>query len=119
MSYSRTFAAITAAGCAMLLGGCIYGSSSSQESGTRVGASTFERIVPGETTDRWVMATLGEPDRRSTSGEGRELWVYDYSKSYESKGTFLLLIGGSEESTTSETTYVEFENGVVTEAWKE
>ncbi len=108
------------AASASLLGGCIYGSSTSRESGTRVGSATFERIVPGETTDQWVMATLGEPSRRSTYDDGRELWVYTYSKDEKSKGTFLLVIGGSDTSTMRESTYIEFDSaGVVTETWRE
>ncbi|MEO0629147.1 MAG: hypothetical protein AAFY46_00280 [Planctomycetota bacterium] len=115
--------AIAAAAAAVLsvplLSGCIYGSSSSQESGTRVGAKTFGRIIPGETTDRWVLATLGEPNRHTTYEDGRELWVYTYRKDEKSKGTFLLVIGGSDKSTTREATYIEFEDGIVTEAWRE
>lgn len=102
------------------LGGCIYGASATKESGTRVGPSTFERIVAGETTDRWVKATLGEPSRQSTYDDGRELWVYSYSKEERSGGTFLFIIGGKDQTSTRETTYVEFDaEGVVIEAWKE
>lgn len=120
MTHARiAAAAVLAAGTLTTLSGCIHGSSSSRESGTRVGARTFERIVPGETTQGWVMATLGEPSRRSTYDDGRELWVYNYSKMERSKGSFLIIIGGSDESEMSESTFIEFEDGVVTEAWKE
>ena len=120
MTHARTTIAVAAAAlsCSML-GGCIYGSSKSVESGTRVGTRTFERITPGETTQGWVEATLGEPERRSTYDDGRELWVYSYSKTERSKGTFLIVIGGSDESESTEKTYIEFQDGVVTEAWKE
>ncbi len=119
MPHARTAAVVIAAASFTLLGGCIYGSSTSKESGTRVGTRTFERIVPGETTKNWVATTLGEPSRRSSYEDGRELWVYSYSKLEKSKGSFLIIIGGSDESSTSETTYIEFQDGVVTEAWKE
>lgn len=119
MNLAKTAAVLLAAGSLTVLGGCIHGSSSSIESGTRVGSRTFERIVPGETTKDWVRATLGEPARRATYEDGNELWVYNYSKTEKSKGSFLIIIGGSDVSETSQSTYIEFTGGVVTEAWQE
>ncbi|MEL6498508.1 MAG: outer membrane protein assembly factor BamE [Planctomycetota bacterium] len=112
--------ALTITLSASLLGGCIYGSSVTRESGTRVNANTLGRIVPGETTSGWVMAALGEPTRRTTYDDGRELWVYSYSKEKKSKGTFLLVVGGSDTSETTQTAFVEFDaEGIVTETWRD
>lgn len=99
--------------------GCIHGSSRSSESGVLVGPRTFERIVPGQTTQDWVRATLGEPNRRSSYADGKELWVYTYSRHEESRGSFLLIIGGRDESEEHESTFIEFADGVVSEAWQE
>ncbi|MEO1582964.1 MAG: hypothetical protein AAFR96_00125 [Planctomycetota bacterium] len=118
---TRTSVAATALALTLVVStsGCIHGSSVTSESGVRVGSTTFSRIEPGVTTKDWIRTTLGEPQRRSVSEGGRELWVYDYERTERSRGTFLLVIGGSDTSTTSTVTYVEFKDGVVTQAWQD
>jgi outer membrane protein assembly factor BamE (lipoprotein component of BamABCDE complex) len=116
---ARTTASVLLLSLSVGLTGCIYGSSRSTESGVLVGSRTFERIVPGETTVDWVRATLGEPSRRSTYADGKELWVYTYSRHEESSGSFLIIIGGKDESEEHESTFIEFADGVVSEAWQE
>jgi hypothetical protein len=103
-----------------VLSGClIYGSSESFESGTRIGQHGATRIVPGETTQEWVRTVFGEPNRKTVNPNGRELWVYNYYRRSESGGALLFVIGGKSDDETRETSYIEFENGVVAEFWRE
>ncbi|RNC81293.1 MAG: hypothetical protein ED559_05735 [Phycisphaera sp.] len=110
-------AALTAA---MLLpaAGCISGSSHSTLSGNYIGSGTFKRIKIGETTESWVLAALGQPTRRSQV-EGGELWAYEYERTERSKGSVLLIVGGSSSEETAGGTYVEIKDGIVTDAWRD
>ena len=100
------------------LGGCIHGSSYSSLDGDYVGKSTFDRIKIGETTESWVAAALGTPSRK-TPIEGGSLWAYEYSRTERSKGSVLLVIGGSSSEKSAGGTYVEIKEGIVTDAWRD
>ncbi len=100
------------------LGGCIHGSSYSSLDGNYVGAGTFERIKIGETTESWVAAALGAPTRK-TAIEGGQLWAYEYERTERSRGSVLLVIGGSSSEKSAGGTYIEIKNGIVTDAWQD
>lgn len=100
------------------LGGCIHGSSYSSLDGDYVGKGTYERIKVGQTTEAWVAAALGQPTRK-TPIEGGELWAYEYSRTERSKGTVLLVIGGSSSEKSAGGTYIEIKDGIVTDAWRD
>ena len=55
-----------ALGAAMAaLPGCLIAGSAKQErTGKYVADTTFNQIEPGKTTAGWVLATLGEPDKK-------------------------------------------------------
>ncbi|MEM1071228.1 MAG: outer membrane protein assembly factor BamE [Planctomycetota bacterium] len=112
------FAGLTAA--ALALSGCIYGSSSTRMSGTYIGKSTFTKIEPGETDKAWVRAVLGAPTRKTELDDGGSIWAYTYKRTERSKGTFLLIIGGSDSDETEGGTYVEFDpEGIVRDTWRD
>lgn len=100
------------------LGGCIHGSSYSSLDGNYVGAGTYERIKIGETTESWVAAALGSPTRK-TAIEGGQLWAYEYERTERSRGSVLLVIGGSSSEKSAGGTYIEIKNGIVTDAWQD
>lgn len=100
------------------LSGCIHGKSHSSLSGDYIGTGTYNRIKVGKTTEAWVLAALGEPTRKS-SLEGGELWAYEYERTERSKGSVLLVIGGSSSEETSGGTYIELKDGIVTDAWRD
>lgn len=109
---------VTAALACAALGGCIHGSSHSSLDGNYVGAGTFGRIKPGETTESWVAAALGSPTRK-TAIEGGSLWAYEYERTERSRGSVLLVIGGSSSEKSAGGTYVEIKDGIVTDAWRD
>lgn len=109
--------AASAFACATLAG-CIHGSSYSSLDGNYVGAGTFERIKIGETTEAWVAAALGNPTRK-TDIEGGSLWAYEYERTERSRGSVLLVIGGSSSEKSAGGTYIEIKDGVVTDAWRD
>ena len=104
--------------CSTALGGCIHGSSYSSLDGNYVGARTFERIKIGETTEGWVTAALGAPSRK-TAIEGGSLWAYEYSRTERSRGSVLLVIGGSSSEKSAGGTFIEIKDGIVTDAWRD
>lgn len=102
--------------------GCLITSASRvDESGVRVSPQTLEQVEPGETTEQWLVATLGEPTARSTvEGEdGTEILRYTYRRVESSKGAVFLIFGGSRRHEESQTTYFEVTDGVVTRMWTE
>jgi outer membrane protein assembly factor BamE (lipoprotein component of BamABCDE complex) len=118
-SKMKSVVAVSLAALAVLpLSGCIHGRSYSSLSGDYVGTGTYNRIEVGETTDDWVLAALGEPTRRSEL-EGGELWAYEYERTERSKGSVLLVIGGSSSEESSGGTYIEIKDGIVTDAWRD
>ncbi|MEM8756384.1 MAG: hypothetical protein AAGF47_01205 [Planctomycetota bacterium] len=117
----------TAAVCATLLvaaslplSGCIYGRSSTSISGNFVGQGTYNKIEVGSTDEAWVKTALGSPNRQTQLADGGSLWTYSYSRSEESRGTFLWLIGGSSRERTEGSTHIEFDElGVVRDTWRD
>ena len=97
--------------------GCIHGYSQTTLSGNYVGASTFERIEVGQTTESWVRTVMGEPTRKTLTDDG-EIWAYTYERIEKSRGSFFL-IGGSEVEETQGGTYIKMRDGVVVDAWRE
>lgn len=109
-------------GILALQGGCLVTSAErEEESGVAVSGSTLEQVAPGETTEAWLLATLGEPtSRQPVAGkDGVEILRYDHCQTKASSGTVLFLFGGSSASSTTQRTYFEVTNGVVTRHWRE
>jgi outer membrane protein assembly factor BamE (lipoprotein component of BamABCDE complex) len=113
---ARTFLA----GAVMLtLSGClIAGSSSQQRTGNYVADTTFSQIEPGKTTAGWVLATLGEPDKKTKVDGDGEVWQWRYTEKRESSTAVFLIFGGSDKKETSGTAFVELKDGVVTNKWR-
>jgi outer membrane protein assembly factor BamE (lipoprotein component of BamABCDE complex) len=100
------------------LGGCLVtASSETTHNGTRVAPDTFAQIKPGTTTAGWVEATLGPPTSKNKTGDD-EVWKYVYTEHTDSGGAIFLIFGGSGSSDKSETSFIEFKDGVVINKWR-
>jgi len=101
------------------LSGCIIeGSRHIQTEGRYIGDQTLSMIEPGTTDQNWVLAVMGEPTRRSVLDDA-EVWVWDYKRIRHADTEVLLIFDGEKRSETSQSVYVEFEDGVVVRAWRD
>jgi outer membrane protein assembly factor BamE (lipoprotein component of BamABCDE complex) len=99
--------------------GCLVASDSKQERiGNYVEESTFGQIEPGKTTEKWVVATIGEPDVKSDLGGGETLWKWSYTEVKKSSGAVFLVFAGSDKKEYTRHAYVQFKDGVVTKKWR-
>lgn len=117
MNRMPTLACLLAASC-MSLGGCLLATSSSTyETGRLVSSNTLSRVEIGKTTESWLLGTLGEPSSRATVNEANpkvEILRYDYTKREESGGALFLIFAGSSTKSTTNSTWFEVTDGVVT-----
>ncbi len=113
---------LTIAGLLFITSGCLLTSHNSvDESGVAVGDSTLRQVRVGETTDSWLLATLGEPtSRRDVRGPGDvEILAYNHEIVRKSRGSVFLLFSGRSHKEQNTTTYFEITDGVVTRYWTE
>lgn len=104
-------------GCA---GGClIVRGSSIDETGVKVGSSTLSQIQPGQTTEAWLLAALGEPIRRSAVNEHTSILRYDHTVTTQKGGTVFLLFAGGDQKEETTSAVFEVTDGVVTKYWTE
>jgi hypothetical protein len=109
-------------GSVSVMGGCLITSENhEEESGVKVSGATLSKVQTGETTESWLVATLGEPTERACVNEatGVQILRYDHCVQQESEGTVLFLFAGDSSKTSVSRTYFEVTNGVVTRYWTE
>jgi outer membrane protein assembly factor BamE (lipoprotein component of BamABCDE complex) len=102
------------AGCLIYSDDTRYG-----EKGRAPTERTLDQVQTGTTTRDWVLATLGDPSRQSTTKEGTELLEYQYSRKKDNQFIFCPFVFINDEGEEKQTLYFEVENGVVTKFWKE
>ena len=104
-----------ASGCLIISGKSV------NESGTLISSATLNQIEPGHTTEAWLIAMLGEPDRRSDveGQEGVSVLRYDYCVTKSEGGAVFLIFAGGSETTRVTKTYFEVVDGVVSRSWTE
>ena len=102
------------AGCIVYSGDTRYG-----DKGKAPTDRTLDQIQTGTTTRDWVLATLGEPSRQSTTKEGVEVLEYEYSRKKDNSFVFCPFVFINDEGEEKQTLYFEVANGVVTKFWKE
>src|SRR5262249_33869524 len=85
---------VVLAGLSMNLGCLFGGSSETHREGAYVSDSTLGTIEAGKTTQAWVLATLGEPSKKTELEPGHELWNYEYKEKKESNGYVFLIFAG-------------------------
>ena len=101
--------------------GCLVTSGSSiTETGMEVSGTTLNQIEIGQTTESWLIATLGEPSQRTkVSDDGGAILRYDYRVVQKGRGTVFLIFAGGSRKERVERTFFEVENGVVTRWWRD
>jgi outer membrane protein assembly factor BamE (lipoprotein component of BamABCDE complex) len=104
-----------------LLSGClINGSSSVRTEGRFIGDSTLGQIKPGKTDKAWILASLGEPTRRSSlTDDINEVWVWDYRKIKHNESDLFLIFDSDKRTEISQHVYVEFDGDLVSRAWSD
>ncbi|RMH25952.1 MAG: outer membrane protein assembly factor BamE [Planctomycetota bacterium] len=103
-----------------VLSGCIVeGSRHIHTEGRYIGDQTLSMIEPGQTTQTWVLAVMGEPTRRSVLDGGVEVWTWDYRRIRHADTEVFLIFDGDKRTETTQSVYVEFADGVVTRAWRD
>lgn len=120
--HGRSILAAALLGGVLASAGCLVSSSNKTvESGTRVSGATFDTIQIGQTTEAWLIATLGPPTSRTPveNQPGVEILRYDYSRVEQSAGAVFLIFGGRTSRTTTSRAFFEVTNGVVTRYWQE
>ncbi|MFN0131330.1 MAG: outer membrane protein assembly factor BamE [Phycisphaerales bacterium] len=112
-----TFAAASLA-CAS---GCLVNThSSTTYSGRHISRETVKQITPGTTKRDFIVATLGEPNSKSTLDDGAEVWKYEYRKSTRSAAAVFLIVDADKSVETTGATYVIIgTDGVVQKVWQE
>ncbi|MBN1363134.1 MAG: hypothetical protein JW993_21215 [Sedimentisphaerales bacterium] len=102
-------------------GGCIssrsdvtYGSK-----GPAVGSSTLRKIKVGRTSKEWVLGTLGEPSSETTTPDGTEILMYEYTKRVDSHFEFEPFLDSHDKREERTVYYFEITDGIVTRFWKE
>lgn len=86
------------------------------ESGIRIGDPTLAQFKAGKTSERWVLAVLGEPTSRATVEGEDDVHVLRYSL-VEERGGFFAALFGSGSATTVSTVYFIVSKGTVESLW--
>jgi outer membrane protein assembly factor BamE (lipoprotein component of BamABCDE complex) len=117
--YFRLLPLVTASLLVLGLAGCIATNSSNTNiAGKAVSADVFDQIQPGKTKD-FVVGLLGEPSKKITEDNGSEVWRWNCIETKITERTFIILFVAVDRTNTTQTTAVEFKDGVVTKAWRE
>jgi len=116
----RISAVIVIAGFVAAASGClIVRGSSVDEAGTKISSPTLSQIQTGETTEAWLVATVGEPTRRSAVNEHISILRYDHTVTMQKGGAVFLLFAGGDQTEQTTSTIFEVTDGVVTRYWIE
>ncbi|MEM1449512.1 MAG: outer membrane protein assembly factor BamE [Planctomycetota bacterium] len=105
---------------ALLASSCfvISTGSSKSVSGQFVGAETLGQIQPGDSKD-YVLAVLGDPTSQTVVDDWTEIWRWRYRETRKTRGHVLILFNNDSSSEREHSTYVQFENGAVSRAWRD
>lgn len=119
MPTGKRLSAVLIAAMAFTSVGCLVATSSTtKRQGNYVAQSTLDNILPGKTSNAWIVATLGEPTSKTVLEPGHELWKYSYKETHESGGAIFLLYAGGNGKVADGTVFVELTDGVVTKFWR-
>lgn len=109
-------AVLTTAGGCLIVGGRYV-----EERGVQLSGPTLQQVEVGQTTEAWLLATLGEPtERRAVEGMPNvQILKYTHTIHREEGGAVFILFAGGSHTREVTTTYFELTDGVVTKFWTE
>lgn len=122
MRITRILAALGFAAFILTASGCLVVSgSSTYESGVKITPTTLERIVVGQTTEAWVIATLGEPtEQNEVEGQPNvEIFKYEHTTHESSGGAVLFIFADAKNKSHKSVVYLEITDSVVSDYWTE
>lgn len=103
----------------LALSGCIMSSNGrTSQSGQYVSPKTFDQIQDGNSKE-YVLAILGHPTSRTSLEDGVEIWKWRYTETRDSSRQIIFLLNTSNKNEAEHNTFVEFEDGLVTNAWRD
>lgn len=98
--------------------GClIQSTSSSSFAGNRVTKQSLTRLEKGESTEEFVLATVGAADEQQELSDGSILWKYTWTEKRQSSGAVFLLFGGSSSTSRDGKAFIRFDDGIVQDFW--
>ncbi len=117
----RRFLPFTLAAAAVLFSGCtvITSHEATRYSGRVVAEENLHRIQPGETTEAWIVATLGEPSRVEDVGNATRILRYESTKIKEVDAALLFVFDVGSRVELDRTVFIETRDGVVERYWSE
>jgi outer membrane protein assembly factor BamE (lipoprotein component of BamABCDE complex) len=87
-------------------------------SGQYVSAETLAQIQPGSTQE-YVMSLLDEPTTKTVLSDGTEIWKWTYSSTASSRSSLLFVLNAEKNTKRHHNSYIQFEGGLVTKAWRD
>jgi len=123
---SRTKTGKSVAGLGVLLlallsvPGCVHSSSDARygPEGPAPDKQTSRQIKPGETTEAWLLSTLGHPPNRRPTDDGKTILKYHYSKKTDSSFVLAPFLHRQDQETEYTNHYFEVKDGLITKFWK-
>lgn len=105
-----------AVGC---LGGCLISSSSHTDySGSYVSHTELSKLTKGESTEEFVVATLGAPTEKTVQTDGSSIWRYTWEEVKERDSAVFLVLASDSSSRREGTAFVQVRDGVVVDYWR-
>lgn len=101
-------------GCAV-----INSHSETKTYGTVVSDESLAQVAVGETTDAWLLATLGKPARREIVDDQTEVFRYSSSQLTKVNSELLFILDTSSRREVKRTVFFECVDGVLSRYWVE
>ena len=101
-------------GCAV-----INSHSETKSHGTPISDATLRQIEIGETTETWLIATLGAPAVATEVDDTTRLLKYSSSQITKINSHLLLVLDTSSRKEVKQTVFFEFKDGVLSRHWME
>ena len=100
--------------------GCLVNTSSTTVySGNRVSKTALAKLEKGESTEEFVLATIGAPSDKHELADGSVLWKYEWSRRQRSSGAVFLLLNADSTTERDSRAFIQMRDGVVEDYWIE
>lgn len=111
----------TLAATAALWSGCtiINSHEETRFTGRVVAEENLQRITPGETTEAWVIAALGDPSSIKDVDDTTRILRYESTKIKHTDAELLFIFDVGSRIELDRTVFIETHDGVVARYWRE